>query len=214
MCSRITLTVGLCLLAVGSTRAGEDVKSAPRMIEMELLIAETSRVAASENGELNLSAPADKLRGSLLQLEQQGKLDSLARVRLTSLENSTATIQVGQTTAFVVGLSRMPNSTTASVSERQTGLLVGITACCRDDQQIAAELNFEHSRLVPKQAVAADAKDANVVLPPEIATSTVKTTVLIPDGQTVLVGGTGAETSGQKTLLVILASARVRDASR
>ena len=212
ICSRFPLTIGLCLLSFGIARGAEDVKPATRMVEIELLIAETSQVAASENGELSLSATAEKMRARLLELEQQGKLDSLARVRLASLENSAASIQVGQTTAVVTGRAmRGPGLVSESVSHQQTGMMVSVTACCRDDRQIAAELSFEHSRLVPKQPAEADAKDANTVLPPLIATSTLKTTVLIPDGQTVVVGGMGAETGGQKSLLVILATARVRD---
>ena len=208
---RLTAIVGLCLLVAGSTRGGEDVQSAPRMVELELLIAETSQVAASQTGDLDLSTPADKLRTSLLELEKQGKLDSLARVRLASLENLTASIQVGESTAVVTGRMTMraggPVST--AVSERQTGLLVSATARCQDDRQIVTELNFEHSRLVPRQA--AEAKDADAVLPPQTGTSTLKTTVLIPEGQTVVVGGMGAQTNNQKTLLVVLATARVLD---
>jgi len=213
MCSRFTLTIGLCLFAVGVIRAGEEVKSAPQMVETELLIAETSRVAVSENGELNLSAPADKLRASVLELQKQGKLDAVARVRLASLENLLAYIQVGQMTAFVEGVSQMPNSTTVGVTERQTGLVVDVTACCQADRQISVKLDVEHSRLVPRPPADAKTKDASFVLPPHTATASLSTTVLIPDGQTVVVGGTGAQTSDQKTVLVILATARVLNAA-
>ena len=74
ICLRFLVTIGLYLLAAGVIRAGEDVKSVPRMVEVELLIAETARAAVSEKGPLNLSAPAEKLRASLLELEEQGKL--------------------------------------------------------------------------------------------------------------------------------------------
>jgi type II secretory pathway component GspD/PulD (secretin) len=213
ICSRTTLMLGLCLLATGLARAGEEVKSAPRMVETELLIAETARVAVSEDGELNLSEPADKLRASLLELEKQGKLDAVARVRLASVENLLASIQVGQTTGFVEGLSQMPNSTTVNVTERVTGLVVGVTACCQADRQISVKLDVNHSRFVPRPQADAKTKDAGVVLPPQTATATLTTTVLIPDGQTVVVGGTGAQTSDQTTVLVILATARVQNAA-
>ena len=213
MCSRFTLTIGLCLFAVGVIRAGEEVKSAPQMVETELLIAETSRVAVSENGELNLSAPADKLQASVLELQKQGKLDAVARVRLASLENVLALIQVGQTTAFVVGASQTPNSTAVDVTERETGLVVGVTASRQADRQISVTLEVKHSRLVPRPPADAKTKDASFLLPPHTATVSLSTTVLIPDGQMVVVGGTGAQTSDQKTVLVILATARVLNAA-
>jgi len=213
MCSRFTLTIGLCLFAVGVIRAGEEVKSAPQMVETELLIAETSRVAVSENGELNLSAPADKLRASVLELQKQGKLDAVARVRLASLENVLALIQVGQTTAFVEGASPTPNSTAVNVTERETGLVVGVTASRQADRQISVTLEVQHTRFVPRPPADAKTKDASFVLPPHTATASLSTTVLIPDGQMVVVGGTGAQTSDQKTVLVILATARVLNAA-
>jgi type II secretory pathway component GspD/PulD (secretin) len=163
---------------------------------------------------LDLSAPAEKLRATLLDLEKQGKLDYLAHVRLTSLENLPASVQVGQTTAVITGRTAMRPGGMASneVSQRQTGLLVTTTARCQDDRRILVELTFEQSRLIPPPAADEPAKEGGeVLLPPRLGTSTLKTTLRIADGQTVIVGGLGAETSGQKTLFVILATARVRD---
>jgi type II secretory pathway component GspD/PulD (secretin) len=211
--SRFTAPVGLCLLSLGIACAGEDVVPAPRMVEIELSITETDRVAASANGDLDLSASAEKLQATLLDLEKQGKLDYLAHVRLTSLENLPASVQVGQTTAVITGRTAMHpgGMVSTSVSERQTGLLVTTTARCQDDRRILVELTFEQSRLIPPPAADETAKEHGAVLPPPLGTSTLKTTLRIADGQTVVVGGLGAEIGGQKTLLVILATARVRD---
>lgn len=206
---RTTLAIGLFWLFAGFSPAGEDVKIPARMIEVELLIAETSRVGTAAGGELSLSLPAEKLRASLLEWEQQGQLDAVARVRLTTIENSSASVAIGQMTAVVAGRAtgRGGGVSMTTMSDRNTGMMVGVAARALSDRRILAELDVAQSRLVPRPA--AEGKEGELTLPPQTVSAKLSTTVSIPEGQTVVATGAGLETSGRKSLLVVLVSARI-----
>lgn len=209
-CTRITWAIGLCLLAANLTLAGEDAKSAPRVVEIELFLAETTRVAAAEKGPLDLSAPAEKLQASLLELQKQGQLDSVARIHLNVLESQRSSVQISETVPVVAGRTTTGNATSTSVTDRQVGLTVGITASCQADGQISVKLDLSHGRHVAQPPAAREAPKADDLRPPQLMNTALKTTVLIPDGKTIVLSATSAATGGQTSLLVVLATARIQ----
>ena len=216
---RLLTSVVFCLLVPGMSPAADALSAPPKIIRFELLIVATSRVDPSKDGYLDLSWPPEKLQDRVRKLEQQGLLDSVWRVRMSGLENQPTSVQFNQIVPEITGI-RMPVGPQppplpsdamprVSVKWQQVGMIVGTAARIEENRDILINLDLIHSRLAPPQPSLRLAEDNDVTMTPPIAASTLRKSVCVPNGETVVVGEDDARRSDENTLLVVLLTARI-----
>ena len=140
------------------------------------------------------------------------------RAHLTTLDGSKALIQIGEQTAVASGQQigfggrrggggneGAAPAVTTNYSMQQTGTKFQIRPRVEADGSVVLELSTEKSRIVP--APAAEEGQEQAFQPPKTTTMTSQTTLRIPPGQTVLVGGLQAAGGGESGQVVLLVSA-------
>ena len=213
-----------CLVAVwgmglASAAAQEKPPEPGRMVTVEVAIVEFSGEDAAEPRERD---SAEALIGRIRELEKAGKLDSLTRVRLTSLEEQTARVQTGEQVAvpsgrnFFGGREGFSGRDAQTVFSRQdVGLMVSTTTRVADDGRIIIELSVQRSRLRPvRDGEPSDESDSRDRPPRSTETLTVQSTLRVPDGKTVVAQSTEARAGNARTRQVILVTAQVDDGDR
>ncbi|MCU0873210.1 MAG: type II and III secretion system protein, partial [Pirellulaceae bacterium] len=78
-----------------------------------------------------------------------------------------------------------------------------------ENRDILINLDLIHSRLAPPQPSLKLAEDNDETMTPPIAASSLRKSVRVPNGQTVVLGGDDARRSDENTLLVVLLTARI-----
>ena len=194
-------------LGLTSAAAADEKPPEPGpMVTVEVAIAEFSGEAA-EPGE---GESAEALVSRIRELEKEGKVDSVTRVRLAALEEQTATVQQGETPWVATGrasFGRGGNS--QSVFSRESiGLVVSATTRIADEGWILVEVSVERSRLGPQREVKGEEP------PRGTETLTLRSTVRVPDGGTVVAQSSEVRAGDAKTRQVVLVSARVDDRDR
>jgi type II secretory pathway component HofQ len=194
-----------------SRRAEVQAVAAPaspgRAVTIELLMVELSADAKDAKAAIDLGASADDIRLTVEKLAGEGKLQLVSHIRLSTLEQLPATFQVGEmvpvvTGRQVVGGGRGGVATAASVSYENVGTIVSVTPGIDGDDAIL-EITAEKSRVENQQMPETD--DASTPLPPRRSTSTVRSTVRVPNGSYVVAGGaTFAGDDGRKEMLVLV----------
>ena len=218
---RFLISVVFCLLVPGVSPAADAPSATPKIIRFELLIVATSRVDPSKDGYLDLSWPPEKLQDRVRKLEQQGLLDSVWRVRMSGLENQPTSVQSNQIVPEITGI-RMPvgpqppplpsnGMPRVSVKWQRVGIIVGTAARIEENRDIMMTLDLIHSRLAPPQSSPKLAERRDVDITPPIAALSLKRTVRVPNGQTVVLIGDDARRSNENTLMVVLLTARVAE---
>jgi type II secretory pathway component GspD/PulD (secretin) len=186
--------LSIFVLAAGAL--AEEPK-AGQLLDLELLFADVGPAAGS--GEMTAA--------KIMELEKQGKLDSLTRVKLSVVENVPGMVQYGDTVSIVTGrVEGFPGRGQQSAFSRQNvGTMVSATARVEADGSIIIELNAERSGLVkPKPAAEGDAQAE----PPKISQLTSRTTVRVASGKPVIVGGQQSATGNESvhSYMVLTAS--------
>ena len=180
-----------------------------RAVQIELLMVELSADAKDAKAAIDLGASADDIRLSVEKLAGEGKLQLVSHIRLSTLEQLPATFQVGEMVPVVTGRQVVGGGgrggspfTAASVSYENVGTIVSVTPGIDGDDAIL-EITAEKSRVENQQMPETD--DASTPLPPRRSTSTVRSTVRVPNGSYVVAGGaTFAGEDGRKEMLVLV----------
>jgi len=139
-------------------------------------------------------------------LSNQGHLQVLARAQLTALHNQSASLHIGDRKPRVVNVRESSAGLTRSVELENVGLVLGVTPRISPDGSVAMELDLERSNLaVPDDGVALSS-DADRAA--EITTLSLRTTVYVQSGRTVVLGGLteGGEGKWQKLLVLLTAT--------
>jgi Flp pilus assembly secretin CpaC len=194
--------------------AAEPGQQVGKQVEIEVVIADLA--GKDKAGEPFAAEPAEKVLAMVRKLEEQGKLESCTRVRLTTLEGQIAMAQFGERRGVVSGRSRaagragdfggVPQQT--SYSFENLGTLVSATARVADEGPILIELQIERSRLSADAPANEAARPDGDTPPPRTLTATTKSTVRIADGQAVILGGlvqSSPAKDSSTTLIVVTA---------
>ena len=186
--------LSIFVLAAG---AQAEEPKAGQLLDLELLFADVGPAGGS--GEMTAA--------KILELEKQGKLDSLTRVKLSVVENVPGMVQYGDTVSLVTGRTDgFPGrGGQAAFSRQNVGTMVSATARVEADGSIIIELNAERSGLVkPKPAAEGDAQAE----PQKISQLTSRTTVRVASGKPVIVGGQQSATGNESvhSYMVLTAS--------
>lgn len=228
---RAIFSFGLLLAALGLVtnfaRGDEGEKKADKLppgkgVSIDVLIADVGASAASDDG-------SDPAADKILQLEKQGKLAALTRVRLTTLENVSGMVQFGERVGIATGRTftagprggggaeggagpggarAEPFGGATSFTYQNMGTLVTATPRVEDDGSIIMELMVEQNRIADQPPMPDGERPSFTPAKTVIITS--KTTLRVPPGKSVVTGGkrTAGKEAGQTWIVV---SAKVMD---
>lgn len=212
------LFLALCLCAAHIAAADEKEskpEKAGKGVSIEILIADlvSGQAVGSDEG-------ADPTPERILELEKQGKLPVITRIRLATLENIPGMVQFGER----VGVESARNFTgrpaaggpggregppggfgggvTSSFTYQNVGTLVSATPRVEQDGSIILELTVEQSRMVDPPMP--EGAERPAFSPAKSITVTSKSTVRVPAGKAVLAGGKRAtgKDAGQTWIVV------------
>ncbi len=186
--------------------------AAGKSVSMEVLI-----VQLSDTGTAGANAPAPT-RELILELEKQGKITSLTRLQLNTLDQQAATVQFGERVGVVTGRTAVsggaaPSGTgpggrfASSIQFQEVGTLVESTPQVESDGAILLMLKIEQTRL--NAAPEGEKNDPAAFIPPKTSITQCKTTLRVPMGKWVATGGQRGE--GEPTQTWILVTAKVSE---
>lgn len=202
------------IAAFAQGAAGQGEPQSSKQITFEIILID--RAAAELDGENSKTPTAEQL----LQLEKQSKLASVQRLKLSTLENIEARLQLGEDSPLVTGRTRGGRDSpgfggggfqgSESVSYTSLGTLVTITARVEADGKVVAALNLSRSSLAPtKPAEKVEGQEAVSMTYPRKVLSTITTTTRITPGQTTVISGQQTLTGNSPSELWVLISAKV-----
>jgi type II secretion system protein D len=141
-------------------------------------------------GGLVLSAQSSSISVLLRALAAKRTVHVLSRPQITALDNQIAQIQVGQSVPVVQGTTTQTGVTTSNTAPQAVGIILTVTPRVRADGSIVMETVAEKSGLAGQGVpIFVDANTGNVVESPIINITTARTTVAVPNGQTIVLGG-------------------------
>ena len=189
-------------------RIASDLDVPQPAVSIEVVIGEAPAAKAkpAEGPKPDRAAAAPPGAGPVRLMAQPPPMETIARVRLTTLDNQAAFVQVGQRiphfgsvyTAGTGGKEKQPGLT-------NLGLIVGVTPRVSPDGPIFMEIDVEKSQLGPEQeGVPIAVAGSQVVRAPRIETTLMQTTVRAADGQTIVLGSVAARGKQDKELVIVL----------
>lgn len=183
----------------------EHIDRLPRRIEIQALLVELRDLEVEvADGEFE-----DHAR-SLRDLAANGGATILTRVRMTTLDNQLAQVQVGGQKAVLTGGVFSPRdgrrSNTYQVDEE--GLIVAITPRATDES-IMLNISVEETRIEDSPAPSADSVEE--ITPPAKSTAVVNSTVSVKDGETVTISDVDQGRGDSNRRVIVVVTARVLD---
>jgi len=152
-------------------------------------------------GGLVLSAGSESVSVLIRALAARRRVNVLSRPQIRTLDNQQAEIQVGKQTPIVDGVSvNATGSANPVVRQDKSGIILNVTPRISPDEVIVMEVVAEKSAYVPGNEVAlvtsTDAEKINTIFSPVKDIITARTTVSVPNGQTIVLGGMITTTDG------------------
>jgi Flp pilus assembly secretin CpaC len=198
-----------------------------RMVAIEVLIADVRRGEAAKGDAGDLSGDP---KARIQQLEKAGKLDSLTRVQLTTIDGHKASLKVGQRAARIVGSQRFGGGgfgggpggglvggpggggggggggLVNNITLENVGLMLGVTPQIRRDGLVVMSIDIERSQLGPADEgpVMSKSADGETIRAVPTETLTTQTTISARSGQGVLVGRQQTKRQARQSELLII----------
>ncbi|MEQ9408813.1 MAG: secretin N-terminal domain-containing protein [Fuerstiella sp.] len=148
-----------------------------------------------QNGDLGFggfvfSAQSDAVSVLVRALAARRTVHVLSRPQIRTTHNNTASIEVGQQVPIVDGVTVTDNFVTPNITPQNVGIILEVTPRVTPDGTISMEVYAEKSAVAPGGVpVFTDVTTGNVVESVIIDTSIADTTVAVPNGQTIVIGG-------------------------
>ncbi|HUQ72107.1 MAG TPA: secretin N-terminal domain-containing protein, partial [Planctomycetaceae bacterium] len=143
-------------------------------------------------GGLVLSASSESVSMLLRALSANRQVRVLSRPQIRTMDNQLASIQQGQNVPIVQGVSLGANGLASpTVARDDSGVILTVQPRITPDGNIVMALTAEKSQYDLQNGVPifTDAASGNVVTSPVKNISTANTTVMVPNGQTIVMGG-------------------------
>lgn len=142
-------------------------------------------------GGMVLSAGSESVNVLVRALAASRKIDVLSRPQIRTLDNQLATIQVGQQVPIVDGVAVSgTGSANPVVRQDQAGVILSVTPRISPEEVIVMEVSAEKSQYTGEGVpLFTDANNGNVIESPIKDIIKASTTVSVPNGQTVVLGG-------------------------
>ena len=145
-------------------------------------------------GGLVLSAASDSVAGLIRALEQQDRLQVIARPQIMALNNQEAFVQVGADVARITGNQTTNAGFQQTIEDVPTGLILRVQPLINDDGVVVMNIDAERSRLGPLSegtvigSIQTDTGTQPLIIQP-IERTTAQTTISAKSGQTVVFAG-------------------------
>ena len=129
-------------------------------------------------------------QATLRAIESAGKTEVLSRPSILARNNQAATISLGQQVPLITN-TRFDNfgNQINTVTYQSVGVNLSVTPFITTDGNVEMSVTPEISSLADKSQWVAISAGSNAVSAPVINSRTATTTVVVPDGQTVVIGG-------------------------
>ncbi|MEJ7591966.1 MAG: secretin N-terminal domain-containing protein [Planctomycetaceae bacterium] len=143
------------------------------------------------------SAQSDAVSILLRALASRRTVQILSRPQVRATHNNEAYVTVGQSVPLQGGLSQTNNSTVSNVTYQQVGITLRVTPRITPDGMIAMNVFADKSSLAPTGVTTnVDIATGVVTTSPVINQSQAQTTVNVPNGQTIVIGGMITKSDG------------------
>ncbi len=140
---------------------------------------------------LLLQAGSQNLNLLLRALSYRNRVDILSRPQIRTVDNQTAQIQVGQEVRLVNGFTA--NGTTGvnspTVTPRQIGIILQVTPRITPDGLVVMQVVARKDTIAPGAGTTLVTSATGNITVPIINTINALTTIAVPTGQTVILGG-------------------------
>jgi hypothetical protein len=199
-----------------------------RVVAVELIVVETFGKADEKAvDEKALSGPEKTVLEKVAELKKMGAVSAVKRFQFTALEGSPAAITIGVSQAYTTGMAGggggafkgkggFPAPATRSVSYRDVGTLVKVTARVSDDRSVILDVDFSDSSVRESKDSPVLGTDDNGVpiRAPEFVRSSFKSKLTVPLGRAV--AAKDIETTGKSDTArtLIIAIARIVEPAR
>ncbi len=141
-------------------------------------------------GGLVLSASSESLNALIRALAARRNVHILSRPQIRTVDNQLAQIQVGQIVPRVQGVTVTDNFANPIVQDTNVGIILTVTPRISPDGAIVMETVAEKSQLSGQGVpIFTDVATGAVTESPIIDITTARTTVAVPNGQTIVLGG-------------------------
>lgn len=141
-------------------------------------------------GGLVLSASSESVSFLLRALAAHRTVNILSRPQVRALDNQLAQIQVGQQVPIVDGVTITNNIANPNVIQDEAGIILTVSPRITADGQIVMEVAAEKSAFLGDGVpIFTDVNTGAVISSPIKDITNALTTVKVPDGQTVVIGG-------------------------
>jgi type II secretory pathway component GspD/PulD (secretin) len=182
---------------------------APRSLEIELTIAEAGPGKPEPGKEVDVSDFTGPSREVTAKIDAVARAGSVQRIRLTTLENQTATVQYGgsrplpQTTGSAGGRG---GPVQRSIAYVDVGTKATITAVTKPDDTVTVHIELSDSRLkTPEPGERGDD------LPAGIDTAKLTTTVNVKSGHAAVAQAVRTDGKAGPSLALVVVAAKVID---
>jgi type II secretory pathway component GspD/PulD (secretin) len=174
------------------------------LLDVEIGLAPFGETKPAENPDPKAKSPAS---GQAFRfLEKPAKMETTAHVRLVTLDNQPAFVQLGSRVPRVNSLSALATGgETRSIALDNVGLIVGATPRISSDGVVTMQIDIEQGHVGPEnEGIPISVASGKVFRSPRFETTTTQTVVRIPDAQTVIVGSVAQKGKSDKELVVII----------
>ena len=141
-------------------------------------------------GGLVLAASSDSVNVLVRALASRRDVQVLSRPQVTALDNQIAQVQVGQQVPIVDGVNITAQGVAnPNVVQDEAGIILTVTPRISPDGQIVMEVVAEKSAFLGEGVPIFVDTDGSVITSPIKDITTALTSVKVPDGQTIVIGG-------------------------
>lgn len=189
-------------------KPGRPVDLTSKMVEIDVQIVETTGDQDDEG--LDPTVASEDALARVRELEKQGKVDVVHRIKLTTLDQQSAFVQVGERRPVVSSRHIAGGRGVDSFTYENVGTILGVTPRIAGND-VVMELDIEKSYLDDARPAAGDQDDDDSFVPPRIVVAMCQTTIRVAPGQTVIAGGMQSQSDDGKSTFLILATARVAE---
>ena len=136
------------------------------------------------------SAQSDAVNVLIRALAARRTVQVLSRPQVRTTHNNEASVQVGQDVPLVSGVTQTTTSTNPTVIRQQTGIILRVTPRITPDGIIAMDVYAEKSKLDSGGGLPIFTNtNGQTINSPIINNTIADTTVNVPNGQTIVIGG-------------------------
>ena len=127
----------------------------------------------------------------LRALNETGSMEIISRPQITTLDNQTAYIQVGERVPLVASSSLTQFGQVNTVETEDVGILLLVTPRINSDGNVVMEIDAEKSDVGPEREgiPISVSPDGTILRSPRVTVARATTTVSAASGQTIVIGG-------------------------